>query len=85
MKKTSIFIMWLIIQITALFIAAIGVSFLTEWIETTGFFGDTIYDSGGSKWGIRHFLYQAFIIIMLGISILRIGAWADWYWEDKKK
>lgn len=85
MKKTSIFIMWLTIQIIVIFIAAIGVSFLTEWIETTPFFGDTIYKGRYVEWGVRHNLYATFMLAMLLISLIRIATWSHWYWEEKDK
>jgi len=63
-------------------------TYLSTWIQNTGFFGDTPcggYFCGNidseHKWGSRHYWYFFMGVLLFLLSIVRVIVWAFWYWE----
>lgn len=88
-KKFSLFTFYLGLWIVALFTVAIAFSYLTEYLQSSGFFDDTLLTSADKNsnmdqwhdWGIRHKWFQVMCILLFIISIGRIVGWAAYYWD----
>ena len=91
LKKRTIFSLWLVLYIIALFTFAMIWTYLTEKLQLSGFFGDKPQPfnnneiDGAWNWGIRHYLYSFMSLALFIVGIARIIMWADWYWEHNKK
>jgi len=89
--KTIRFFRLLVVR--AIILAAIMMvwSFVTELIQTSGFFDDTPYQMYGwgnhisYHWGWRHYIWSGMGIALVIISFARTIAWGDWYWTQAKK
>jgi hypothetical protein len=86
--KTIRFFRLLVLRVIVLSTCVIAWSYLTELIETTKFFGDTYIQKFSwdkeltHEWGWRHHVWNAMGIALVGISIVRIMVWGDWYWKQ---
>jgi hypothetical protein len=68
------------IQVVLLFAASIAVSFVTDYLQLSGFFGDTklekenvyAFMDKGWNWGTRHYLWHCMCISLFIISVARI-------------
>jgi len=67
------------LQIVSVFVVPMFFTFFSEWISTTGFFGDAkcpdsrgcgAFDEGMS-WGIRHHLYFWMCVVLFCANIMR--------------
>ncbi len=93
MKKALLFTTQLAGWFILLFSVAITLTFLSEYLSASGFFGDYVFEGKYStgevytkeEWGIRHYWYNAMGIILFIISLARIGIWAIWYWGGPKE
>ena len=89
--KTIRFFRLLVIRALILGAMMLAWSFITEMIQSTGFFNDTSYqmyswDNHPSwHWGWRHYIWSGMGIVLVIISIARIIMWGDWYWTQAKK
>ena len=91
-RKRLTFWTKLALQIIALLIAGMFWTFITEYLQQLGFFGDVrratpstdtvdeMYD-----WGVRHYWWQVISIISFILAALRIIMWGDWFWSDHNK
>ncbi len=88
-KKFSLFTFYLGLWIVALFTICILFSYITEYLQSSGFFGDTLLSTPDRdsnidemhKWGIRHIWFQVMCVFLFIVSIIRIGGWALYYWD----
>lgn len=89
MRRAVIFTYKLALWVIALCLSAMAFTYLTEYMQSSGFFGDrSIYQSNDTidmnhKWGTRHYWWQFMCILLFLISILRIIVWVVWYWNDE--
>jgi hypothetical protein len=91
MKKAAKFTLLLALWLTLLFIVGMMMTFVTEIIQQSGFFGDIKSpDTYGCMdkdyiWGARHYWYFWLCFILFLISLVRIIIWIDWYWSNSDK
>jgi hypothetical protein len=89
--KTIRFFRLLVLRVVVLTICVMAWSYLTELIETTKFFGDTYIKKFSwdtelyHEWGWRHYVWNTMGIVLVGVSIVRIVVWGDWYWKQVEK
>ena len=99
MKKAAKFTIYLGFYIVALFSIGIAFTFINDALQTSGFFGDTLFkpyttsygsliDSTGAidgkhEWGARHYWYFWMCILLFILSVARIIMWCAWYWDKK--
>ena len=57
----------IMVEITIMAVVATAMTFVTEWISKTGFFGDT-----KDMWGIRHVIYILFLLVCFFANVMRI-------------
>lgn len=94
MKKAVKFTYYLALFIVSLFTLAMLMTYFSEWIQSTGFFGDWLCQRCGNdemdpghSWGARHYWYYWMCVALFLLSLARIIVWAVWYWhvEDQKE
>lgn len=86
-KYLTVLSLWII----CLFTFAMFATFFSEYLQTSGFFGDTMRSALDSvsniddahSWGARHYWYFWMCILLFLISLIRIFTWSIKYWEDK--
>lgn len=91
MKKAIKFTYYLALWISALFILAMLMTYFSEWLQATGFFGDIPQTLNGHsdemdpahKWGTRHYWYFALCFCLFLLSLIRICIWGCYYWEEE--
>lgn len=91
MKKTIRFWWLLILQVIALFVGGMLVTYFSDWLQATGFFDDKpCEDRWGIgcgmvdkkfEWGARHYLYFWMMVALFVLSVVRIWMWGDWFWS----
>lgn len=96
MKKGLKFWWMLTGQIVLLFVGGMLMTFVNDYLQSTGFFGDTlrttkVRDPMGLNidtaydWGQRHYWYFWMMVVVFILSAIRIYMWAEWFWSDKNK
>lgn len=94
MKKATMFTIYLGLYIIALFSVGIAFTYINDWLQLSGFFGDTLTKPDilpigyvaidkNYEWGARHYWYFWMCVLLFILSVIRIIMWAFWYWEDK--
>lgn len=85
--KTITFFRLLILRIFILGALAMGWTYLTQFIQSTGFFGDTFTPTylhpDDWDWGWRHYIWAFMGGVLLVVGIIRQFVWGDWYWTQK--
>lgn len=93
MKKELVYITYLYFWIIGLFGTAMLMTYVSEYLQTSGFFGDIILKTPlnhdcfdcNHEWGARHFWYAWMCFFLFILSIIRIIIWSFAYFEDTKK
>jgi len=63
-------------------------SFLSDFIQMTGFFEDVLNTNPNSyyynslDWGWRHFIWTGMGIVLFILACVKVGFWGDWYWTQ---
>lgn len=94
MKRAIKFTYLLATWITALFLFSMFATYFNDWIQSTGFFGDTPRNPDevryaasnidvNHNWGSRHYWYFFLCIILWALSAIRIAIWGFWYWDEQ--
>lgn len=89
MQKAQQFILLLAIQIVILFAIGIGMTYLNDAIQSSGFFGDVLlkeplkfcFLDEYHEWGARHFWYWWMCLILFLLGIARIVLWSVNFWK----
>lgn len=82
MNKTTRVLLGISLQVILLGVIIIGMSFLTDHLQSTGFFGDRLKTKqdvdtvGEYVWGFRHVVYCIVCLVLSCLSIIRIATWA---------
>ncbi len=88
-KYTTYLALWVV----ALFTGAMVVTYFSDFLQSSGFFGDVKLaapDKSISEfsvdvwydWGARHYWYYWMCFLLFVISIIRIVFWSIAYWDD---
>jgi len=77
MKTATKFTLILSLWVIALFGSAMMLTFFSEFLSTSGFFGDQ-----GNDWGVRHYWYAWMSGILFFISLVRIIMWIYEFWDN---
>lgn len=90
MKKASTFTILLAIWIILIFGMGIGMTFVNDAIQETGFFGDTLCTSKfgacgmvdtNHEWGTRHYWYFWGCLLLFLLTVARCIMWSAYYWD----
>lgn len=91
-RRRMKFIMWLAVQIIILFTIGMFFTYLSQLLQSTGFFGDISGIGIGHSefnvdtdhvWGVRHYWFYWMSLLLFILSIVRIAMWGEWYWSDE--
>lgn len=96
MKKAMRYTMWLGLYIVVLFTAAIFLTYISEALQASGFFGDSLKEQRAIRfstdavddahyWGARHYWYWWGCLLLFLLSIVRIIIWSYYYWDSETK
>jgi hypothetical protein len=91
MKKAMIYTWKLSLWIFSLFTIMMLISYFNNYLQTSGFFGDTYLGpnhkcEGGDcdwDWGARHYWYLWMGVFLFIIQIIRIFIWSGNYWKHE--
>jgi hypothetical protein len=82
MQKYNRFFIELTIRVLIISATLMVFSYVTSYLQSTGFFGDTI-ERGyfgtelGTTWGYRHHVWWITGVILFGISVARTIIWGQ--------
>lgn len=86
-KYLTLLALWVI----CLFTFAMFATYFSEWLQSSGFFGDIqcVYNNfyafdNTHIWGARHVYYIIMCILLFLISCARIITWSFKYWEKRE-